>query len=161
MELKSNNWYKCTNSFEFLSNTFTKDRLYYCYKDNLVSDQGKDISIYALSACLTSGFFSLITAPKSDTPIITSVETFKSITAKMISTYESKNHDYGNSFEASLNKFGLTASIIRMGDKMNRIESLSKKESKVSDESIKDTLLDLANYAIMTIMWLNTKEKND
>ena len=84
-----------------------------------------------------------------------SVEQFMDITANMAKTYAAKNHDYGNSFEQSLDKFGLVASIVRMGDKMNRIESLSKKEAEVKDESIKDTLLDLANYAIMTVMWLN------
>lgn len=84
-----------------------------------------------------------------------SVEQFMDITANMTKTYAAKNHDYGNSFEQSLDKFGLVASIVRMGDKMNRIESLSKKEAEVKDESIKDTLLDLANYAIMTVMWLN------
>lgn len=84
-----------------------------------------------------------------------SVKQFMDITANMAKTYAAKNHDYGNSFEQSLDKFGLVASIVRMGDKMNRIESLSKKEAEVKDESIKDTLLDLANYAIMTVMWLN------
>ena len=40
---------------------------------------------------------------------------------------------------------------------MNRIESLTKKEAQVKDESIKDTLLDMANYAIMTVMWMDKK----
>lgn len=83
------------------------------------------------------------------------VQQFMDITTNMAKTYAAKNHDYGNSFEQSLDKFGLVASIVRMGDKMNRIESLSKKEAEVKDESIKDTLLDLANYAIMTVMWLS------
>ena len=83
------------------------------------------------------------------------VEQFMDITTNMAKTYAAKNHDYGNSFEQSLDKFGLVASIVRMGDKMNRIESLSKKEAEVKDESIKDTLLDLATYSIMTLMWLN------
>lgn len=83
------------------------------------------------------------------------VEQFIDITSNMAKTYAAKNHDYGNSFEQSLDKFGLVASIVRMEDKMNRIESLSKKEAEVKDESIKDTLLDLANYAIMTVMWLS------
>lgn len=86
-----------------------------------------------------------------------SVEKFMDITTNMAKTYAAKNHDYGNSFEQSLDKFGLLAAVVRMGDKMNRIESLSKKEAEVKDESIKDTLLDLANYAIMTVMWLNKK----
>lgn len=86
-----------------------------------------------------------------------SVEKFMDITTNMAKTYAAKNHDYGNSFEQSLDKFGLLAAVVRMGDKMNRIESLSKKEAEVKDESIKDTLLDLANYAIMAVMWLNRK----
>ena len=86
------------------------------------------------------------------------VKQFMDITANMAKTYAAKNHDYGNSFEQSLNKFGLLAAVVRIGDKMNRIESLSKKEAEVKDESIKDTLLDLASYSIMTLMWLNKKQ---
>lgn len=85
------------------------------------------------------------------------VEQFMDITNNMTKTYAAKNHDYGNSFEQSLDKFGLVASVVRIGDKMNRIESLTKKEAQVKDESIKDTLLDMANYAIMTVMWMNKK----
>lgn len=88
-----------------------------------------------------------------------SVEQFMSITHNMAKTYAAKNHDYGNSFEQSLDKFGLVASVVRLGDKMNRIESLTKKEAQVKDESIKDTLLDMANYAIMTVMWMNKTQK--
>ena len=103
------------------------------------------------------------------------VESFKSITSKMAETYEKKNHDYGDSFDKSLDKFGLIASVVRMGDKMNRIESLINKSIQnpaypsvsvkdvnlVKDESIKDTLLDLANYAIMTVMWMDNQKKCD
>lgn len=85
------------------------------------------------------------------------LQQFMDITTDMAKTYADKNHDYGDSFEQSLYEFGLIASIVRMGDKMNRIKSLSKKEAEVKDESIKDTLLDLANYAVMTVMWLNRK----
>ena len=70
--------------------------------------------------------------------------------------YEKKNADYGNSFENSLDKHGLIAGIIRMDDKMSRLISLnSKKEQQVMDESLRDTLMDLANYAIMSVMWLD------
>lgn len=83
------------------------------------------------------------------------VEQFMSITQDMTKTYAAKNHDYGNSFEQSCNKFGIIAAVVRMGDKMNRLESLAVKRAEVKDESIKDTLLDLANYSIMTVMWLD------
>lgn len=87
------------------------------------------------------------------------IEQFMSITQDMTKTYAAKNHDYGNSFEESLDEFGLVASVVRLGDKMNRIKSLIKKEAQVKDESIKDTLLDMANYAIMTVMWMNKNQK--
>lgn len=94
-------------------------------------------------------------------PVLNSnTQQFMDITTNMAKTYAAKNHDYGNSFDQSLDKFGLMASIVRMGDKMNRLETLVTKKAQVEDESIKDTLLDLANYSIMTVMWLN-KNDND
>lgn len=83
---------------------------------------------------------------------------FEEITRKMVEIFRKKNHDYGNSFEQSLNEEGLAASRIRMGDKWNRYKTLSRKDPsniQVKDESIRDTLIDLANYAIMTVMWLD------
>ena len=50
----------------------------------------------------------------------------------------------------------MIAGIVRMDDKMSRLISLnSKKEQQVMDESLRDTLMDLANYAIMSVMWLD------
>lgn len=86
---------------------------------------------------------------------------FIDITNSLTKIYQAKNQDYGNSFEKSLYKFGLVASIIRLSDKMNRIESLSQTKAKVEDESIEDTLLDLANYAIMTVIWLRKSRVNE
>lgn len=86
---------------------------------------------------------------------------FIDITNSLTKIYQAKNQDYGNSFEKSLYKFGLVASIIRLSDKMNRIESLSQKKAKVESESIEDTLLDLANYAIMTVIWLRKNRINE
>lgn len=84
---------------------------------------------------------------------------FKSITEKMAETFRKKNHDYGNSFEQSLNEEGLAASRIRMGDKWNRFKQLSKgAKAQVNDESLRDTLIDMANYAIMTVMWLDKQK---
>lgn len=100
------------------------------------------------------GLKNLGTIPKLDE----NVERFRHITFDMTKTYIDKNHDYGNSFDKSLDKFGLIASMVRMEDKMNRLTSLIDKKAKVKDESVKDTLLDLANYCIMTAMWIN---KND
>lgn len=76
-----------------------------------------------------------------------------------------KNHDYGNSFEKSLDKFGLVAGVVRIGDKYERLVKLTsfgdtKGEKAVVarvDESLSDTLKDIANYCIMTAAWLESK----
>lgn len=67
-----------------------------------------------------------------------------------------KNTDYGNSFEESLEKHGLIAAIVRMEDKMSRLNTLSKQEALVTDESLIDTLKDLSNYALMSAVWLES-----
>ena len=68
--------------------------------------------------------------------------------------YERKNKDYGDAFHMSFMEEGMAMPRIRLGDKLNRFKTLSKhpEDQKVQDESIKDTLLDLANYAIMTVL---------
>lgn len=69
-----------------------------------------------------------------------------------------KNTDYGNSFEESLEKHGLIAAIVRMEDKMSRLQTLSKQDALVKDESIIDTLKDLSNYALMSAVWLEQSD---
>ena len=87
---------------------------------------------------------------------LNNVQIHEKVCQELTETYEKKNADYGNSFENSLDKHGLIAGIVRMDDKMSRLISLnSKKEQHVMDESMRDTLMDLANYAIMSVMWLD------
>ena len=78
-------------------------------------------------------------------------------------TFCRKNHDYGNSFEESLDKFGIIASLVRMQDKMLRLESLTddSKVQQVGSESLLDTLEDLSNYAAMTACWLKGVQAED
>lgn len=77
-------------------------------------------------------------------------------------TYIEKNADYGDAFNKSLDNHGLTAAIVRMEDKMGRFSNLAGRPASMQvEESLEDTLLDLANYAIMTVMWLKTSDKPD
>lgn len=85
-------------------------------------------------------------------------DAFDKITDELKDTYVKKNHDYGNSFDKSIDKFGLTAAVVRMNDKMERLSSLINKDAKVN-ESIRDTVMDLANYCIMTAMYLDNKKE--
>lgn len=84
---------------------------------------------------------------------------FKDITTQMVELYVKKNQDYGNSFDETLDEFGLVAGIIRMNDKIKRIKQLYKSgEINIKEEKVEDTLIDLANYAVMTLSWLKKDE---
>lgn len=76
-----------------------------------------------------------------------------------LETFKRKNHDYGNSFEKSLDTFGLVAGIVRMSDKFERLVSLNdpSKRAQIASESLVDTLEDLSNYAAMAACWLKGK----
>ena len=66
--------------------------------------------------------------------------------------YLKKNHDYGDSVSKIFDEYGLTSFLVRMDDKMNRIKTLNKiQDTAVRGEKIEDTLLDLANYAILAL----------
>ena len=74
-----------------------------------------------------------------------------------------KNHDYGNSFEKSLDTFGLVAGIVRMNDKFERLVLLNdpSKDAQIASESLVDTLEDLSNYAAMAACWLKRKKEQN
>ena len=80
----------------------------------------------------------------------------KEICDKLNETYEKKNNDYGDSF-AKVRAIVPDAIMVRIYDKVSRLETLLKKENKqlVNDESIEDTLIDLANYCIMEVIERN------
>jgi (p)ppGpp synthase/HD superfamily hydrolase len=71
----------------------------------------------------------------------------------MMELHRRKNSDYGNAAHESYKEFGLNSYIIRLNDKMRRLKSLTGRgvDISVKDESIEDTLMDLAAYAIMAI----------
>lgn len=81
------------------------------------------------------------------------VQLHKEICTEINDLYAKKNHDYGDSFHQTFVEEGMAMARIRLGDKFNRFKTLSRgNEQKVNDESIRDTLIDLANYAIMTVL---------
>ena len=77
------------------------------------------------------------------------------ICKKLNAVYKAKNHDYGDSFGDTYKKLGIISAVTRLSDKMNRLMSLAvSHDAQVKDEKIEDTLLDMANYAIMTLIEL-------
>lgn len=92
------------------------------------------------------------------------VEKHREICNHLNKIYEQKNHDYGNSFGETFEKLGIISAVTRLSDKYNRICSLATKsaeERKVKDENIRDTLIDLANYAIMTMIEMDNAKENE
>lgn len=94
---------------------------------------------------------------ESDNIISDSIKRHESVCRELNALYAKKNHDYGDSFHKSYIEWGLPMAAIRLGDKYNRFCSLIKADAEVKDETIRDTLIDLANYAIMTVMELEQK----
>lgn len=86
------------------------------------------------------------------------VETFASIVKEMTALYAKKNHDYGNSFDEGCDKIGTGYPLGRLLDKMNRLIACMGKEDEMQvNESIEDTLTDLACYSVMTLSYLKRK----
>ena len=83
------------------------------------------------------------------------------ITNRMVDLYSRKNRDYGNTFDQSLDEDGLLVAKIRLGDKFGRFSTLINQEATVDDESMVDTLTDLALYSIMTIRWIEARSYDD
>ena len=93
---------------------------------------------------------------------IQKVNAFEDITIQLRNLYDAKNLDYGDSFGQSFQKWGLPMACIRLGDKLNRLDSFAqKKDMHVNDESVEDTLRDMANYAIMTLIELQMAHKEE
>lgn len=90
--------------------------------------------------------------------MIDKISKHKEICVALNEIYKQKNHDYGDSFGQTFDKLGIISAVTRITDKYNRLVSLAtKNEQMVKDEAIEDTLLDMANYCIMTYIEL-TKE---
>lgn len=73
----------------------------------------------------------------------------------MTETFRRKNEDYGGSYFELYAKYGYIASAIPIENKCSRLKSLlGKKWSEVNFESVADSFLDLACYAVMYVMCL-------
>lgn len=70
--------------------------------------------------------------------------------------FKKKNQDYGDAFAS----YGVVGVLVRMGDKISRLQSITTKQiSLIDTESLRDTLIDLHNYSGMAIMLLDEDKK--
>ena len=89
----------------------------------------------------------------------TNKATFESVLGEMKELHAKKDKDYGSAFHKSFEEFGVTAGVVRLNDKMERVKSLVKNgKAEIKDESLLDSLEDLACYAVMLYVELKNKE---
>ena len=86
---------------------------------------------------------------------------FKEYTDHLAEILQEKNSDYDNSFEQVVNELGKVVLLVRIQDKYKRAKKIilhPNKKQKVKDESLEDTLLDMAGYAILGLKYLKEHE---
>jgi hypothetical protein len=95
-----------------------------------------------------------MTLVENDRPkVISKIDRHAQICDEIKGLYQRKNTDYGDSFHVTFIEEGMAMPRIRLTDKLERFKRLTKSnEQRVKDESVRDTLIDLANYAIMTVL---------
>jgi hypothetical protein len=72
--------------------------------------------------------------------------------------FVNKNKDYGDAFAT----YGPVGVLVRIGDKIQRFQSINKTGiTLVEDEKLRDTLIDLHNYAAMAVMLMDENENKD
>ena len=80
------------------------------------------------------------------------VTQYKAVHSEALDLFKRKNADYGDAFA----NYGPVGVIVRMGDKINRLMNITKSNvTMVKDEGVRDTLIDLHNYAAMAIMLMD------
>lgn len=88
---------------------------------------------------------------------MTRLEQYKKVHEEAEALFVRKNADYGDSFA----KDGPVGVLVRMGDKIERFKKISRTGIQlVNDEKLRDTLVDLVNYASMAILLLDEGDKN-
>ena len=88
------------------------------------------------------------------------VQAHKEICEGLNGLYARKNHDYGDSFTEMFEECGMMYSYMHLKEKLNRIKTLALVDDPlVASESIEDSLMDLANYAIMTVIEIKRTEQ--
>ena len=91
---------------------------------------------------------------------------FRAVTDDLRRIFVDKNTRYNNSFEQVINKYGTLSSVIRLTDKLNRLDYLvTHRTDNVSLEEqaacIEDAFKDIANYSIMTLMWIHKQQRHE
>lgn len=90
------------------------------------------------------------------------LECYQDTLNEMAETFYLKNERYGDSFTQTMDDYGMVTAMIRITDKFNRMKTLyQNRDLDADDEPIMDTMLDMANYLVMTIAYIKSREEED
>lgn len=143
--------------------------------DELFSEYAKHINFGRISCSYVEFCDAIRFSPTPRRAVFEFWKTFPLTTAMFAKAKElmkCKNHDYADTSDPFLNFrmceqaqlcSTLIGMLVRLGDKVSRFENLSikKKEQKVKDESIEDTLLDIINYCVLIISYIESNIVNN
>ena len=100
-------------------------------------------------------FATQVTNPQSDEEI------YGSLLDKLFTTYKAKDADYGSAFAEMFDELGIDYAYGKLREKMNRIKVLRRQPNIVENEGLEDALLDMAGYAILTLLELKKRKKGN
>lgn len=87
------------------------------------------------------------------------IEIFGAYTKEMHETFARKRADYGQTTTETFEKFGPVSMLVRMHDKLGRLDNLLGTGKIPNYESTADTLIDLANYCLITLLELQKQKE--
>ena len=100
-----------------------------------------------------------------DNLITLEVNDFCEVASNCVNLYSKKNHDYGNSFDKGMDNIGMPYGVGRIYDKVNRLITLiglnQFNKPQITNESIDDTLMDLACYSIMMLAYRKREKEKE
>ena len=104
--------------------------------------------------CSTCGCTIASNARTFPSPKPTINEPYQKIQKELNHIFKTKNKDYGNTFA----KFGVAGILIRLSDKIDRAINITNNQITVNHESLRDNMLDIANYATLAVMLIDEKQ---
>lgn len=107
----------------------------------------------------TAVIFHAMNNQKGSVSMESNTERHKRVCYELNALYDRKNRDYGDSFHETYQKGGIKTAWLRIHDKFKRFENLAlgNPVPNIASETMRDTLIDMCNYIIMTVMELDAE----
>ncbi|TGE33344.1 nucleotide modification associated domain-containing protein [Desulfosporosinus sp. Sb-LF] len=81
------------------------------------------------------------------------INEFTEVLTPIAELLEQKNHDYGRSYDKLREEFGEISFLIRLGDKINRLNTLVEHPAQITTEAVEDTIKDIIGYCTLELCY--------